>query len=654
MTGAFASAEDERAWTVNFKDSDIQEVIRFVADVTGKTVVIDPRVKGKVKVISAEPLNKDELYNLFLSVLEIQGFTAVEAGNIVRVIPNKEARSSPAPISGRGSGLSDEYSTQVISLKNVSAAKMLPVLRPLVPQQSHLAAYEPGNAIIIADTSANIDRIRALIQKVDREAVEGTDVVELKYAQADEMVRIIGELYPQSSGTAANWLLVGDQRTNSVLVKGPDIDREKIKALIQRMDRPGPQSGNVRVIYLEYADAEALSQVLNNIVQNTNQGGQQQASGSFVRASVEADVDTNALLITAEGETLKTLLSVVERLDIRRAQVLVEAIIVEVNDNAARELGVQWLFQDRHGVYGSSAFSPSGASLRNISGAALSDDDNQLADLTGALAGTGGQTLGFGRVRDDINFNVLLNALQGNTGANILSTPNLLTLDNNSASITVGDNVPFRTGSFTDSGEGSANPFTTIQREDVGISLEVTPHINEGDSVVLEIIQEVSSVNATPIAGAADISTSERRIETSILAEDGETVVLGGLISEDVIERKQKVPILGSIPLLGRAFRNTSTEVTKNNLLVFIRATVIRDEKELTGASAEKYKYIRDKQLARREKGVAHVAKDHLPLLPEWAEKAIAEENGDVGQTDNVIIPETLPPTESGTVETNF
>ncbi len=349
LPGAGYSAEGEKTWTVNFKDSDIHEVIKFVADATGKTVVIDPRVKGKVKVISVDPLNSDELYNLFLSVLEIQGFTAVESGNIVRVIPKKEARSSPAPVSGLRKQANDEYATQVISLKNVSASKVLPVLRPLVPQQSHLAAYEPGNAIIIADTTANIERIRALIQKIDRAAVEGTDVVELKYAQADEMVRMISELYPQKSAAGAtqqSWLLVGDERTNSVLVKGPDIDRDRIKELIGRMDRPGPQAGNVRVVYLEYAKAESLAQILNNIVQNTQKADKKQ-SATAVEASVEADEDTNALLITAEGDTLKTLLSVVERLDIRRAQVLVEAIIVEVNDRAGRDLGIQWLFQDR-------------------------------------------------------------------------------------------------------------------------------------------------------------------------------------------------------------------------------------------------------------------------------------------------------------------
>lgn len=642
---AFA-AEGERTWTVNFRDSDILEVIKFVADATGKTVVVDPRVKGRVQVISAEPLTQQDLYSLFLSVLEIQGFTAIESGNIVRVIPNKEARSSPAPVSDRVSRVDDEFTTQVISLKNVSAAKVLPVLRPLVPQQSHLAAYEPGNAIIIADTAANIARILALIEKIDKAAVEGTDVVELKYAQADEMVRIISELYPQNSSpnSQESWLLVGDQRTNSVLVKGPDIDRDKIKRLIRRMDRPGPQSGNVRVVYLEYAKAESLSKVLTNIVNNTQQGDQKKPGS--VKASVEADEDTNALLITAEGDTLNTLLSVVERLDIRRAQVLVEAIIVEMEDIAGRDLGIQWLFQDKHGVYGSSSDATSNANILGaVSGAALGDDDDELlTNLAGALSNIPGQTLGFGRVRDDLSFNVLLNALQEDTGANILSTPNLLTMDNSAASIMVGQNVPFVTGSFSSTGNGSGvtNPFQTIQRENVGITLEVTPHINEGDSVVLDIAQEVSSLSGATNINASDIITNERKITTQILADDGEIVVLGGLIKDDVQEFKRRVPVLGSLPLLGALFRSTSTSVVKTNLLVFIRATVIRDNKEMSGATAEKYRYIRDQQLAKRDRGVSWLADDRLPVLPEWKEHQERKESA----PQQLIVPETLLPEE--------
>lgn len=615
---------EEPTWTVNFKDSDIQEVIKFVADATGKTVVIDPLVKGKVKVISTDPLNQQQLYDLFLSVLDIHGFTALQNGEVVRIIPSKEARSTPMPLSDRVETSNAGYITQVIPLHNVSANKVLPVLRPLVPQQSHLAAYEAGNAIVIADTAANVARIRSLIARIDQASVVETELVKLKYAQADELINVLNQLNKQEAGQAGagqKQQMVADKRTNAVLIRGDDLARQEMKTLIRRLDQPGPQTGNVRVVYLEYANASSVAKSLTNVIQNMHGSGGAAKGGSATatRATVEADEDTNALLITAEGDMLESLLQVVKRLDIRRAQVLVEAIIVELEDTQGRDLGIEWLFQNDSGAFGSSAQSPS--TLKGVASSALSDDANSQGGLADALTSITGQTLGVGRVTDSLSFSVLINALEANTNANILSTPNLLTMDNHPAAITVGQSVPFVTGQFTNTGDSTnpQNPFQTIERESIGINLQVTPHINEGNTVLLEVVQEVSSLTNTILS---DVVTNERKIDTQILVDDGETVVLGGLIKDDLQDVEQRVPVLGSIPLLGRLFRSTSTELRKTNLLVFIRAKIIRDGKELVGATAEKYRYIREQQQQFQEDSNNWLGKDVVPVLPEWQAQA--------------------------------
>jgi general secretion pathway protein D len=610
-----AQAEQGQKWQINFKDSDIQEVIKFVADVTGKTVIIDPRVKGKVKVISANSLTEQELYDLFLSVLETQGFTAIEVGNIVRVIPRKDARTSAVPVVNNLNFGTDAYITQVIQLYNVSASKVLPVLRPLVPQHAHLAAYEPSNAIIISDTVANIARLRDIIQRIDRAGVAETDVVSLRYAQASDMATMLQQLSKSEKDTPQNTraVIVADQRSNSILVTGDAVRRKQVRELIARLDVSQPQSGNVRVIYLEYADAEEIATVLAKVVSSISkletEGAKKGAQPSAANASVEADPATNSLLITADADTMESLLSVIKRLDIRRAQVLVEAIIVEIRDDLSRELGVEWAAFKQGKVL---AASQNAGVLANVLQGARENDITALASLTG-------QTIGFGGVGSNgVNFAGLINFFQGNSDANVLSTPSLLTTDNNEAQISIGQNVPFVTGSFTASGGDSTDPFQTIQREDVGISLKVTPQINEGDTVILEIEQEVSSISNS--SAASDLITNERKISTKVIAQDGETIILGGLISDDVQQQEQKVPFLGDIPLLGGLFRNNSTSVTKSNLMVFLRATIIRDDKAMAGATGEKYRYIRDQQMKAKANASYLLDEKILPLLPVWDE----------------------------------
>jgi general secretion pathway protein D len=618
-SAVFVSAQSEPAkeveqkWQINFKDSDIQEVIKFVADITGKTVIIDPRVKGKVKVISAHSLSEQELYDLFLSVLETQGFTAIEVGNIVRVIPRKDARTSAVPVENQPNFGSDAYITQVIQLYNVSASQVLPVLRPLAPQHAHLAAYEPSNAIIISDTVANIARLNDIIQRIDRAGVAETEVIPLQYAQASDMATILQQLSNSEKDTPQNtkMIIVADQRSNSILVTGDEVRRQKVRELIARLDVSQPQSGNVRVIYLEYADAEEVATVLAKVVSSISKletdADKKSAQPSAANASVEADPATNSLLITADADTMESLLSVVKRLDIRRAQVLVEAIIVEIRGDLSRDLGVEWAVFKRDKGFTSQN---TGALATVVSGLQAGSVD---------LSSLRGQSIGFGGVDGSgVNFAGLINFFQGNSDANVLSTPSLLTTDNNEAEISIGQNVPFVTGSFTTTTGDATNPFQTIQREDVGISLKVTPQINEGDTVILEIQQEVSSISNS--AGAADIITNERKISTKVIAQDGETIILGGLISDDIQQQEQKVPFLGDIPLLGSIFRSDTTSVTKSNLMVFLRATIIRDDKAMAGATGEKYRFIREQQIKAKANSSYLLDEKILPLLPVWDE----------------------------------
>lgn len=627
--GVFAQ---EQSWTVNFKDTDIQEVIKFMADATGRTIIIDPKVRGPVKVISTKPLNSEELYSLFLSVLDVHGYTAVDSGGVVRIVPNRDARSLPVPSESETSTIDDTYVTQVIQLKNISAAKVLPTLRPLVPQHGHIAAYDASNALIITDTRANIVRLNEIIAKIDQAAVIGTDLIQLRYAQATDVVSIITTLEkpdPNRGTTSAPIVVVADKRINGVIISGDDLQRQRIKLLIDRMDRPQAKNSNMRVVYLKYARAEEVSKVLTGMVQNLTQNKPAtEGAASTTSTGIQFDVDTNAVLLTADSDTMESLLTVIESLDIRRAQVLVEAIIVEIEENSGKELGIEWMYRDSdYGFGGSARGSSGGGIIGGLAGAALDESDAGLASLASGIGGITGQVFGIGRLGERTDFLGILKMLQSNSKTNILSTPNLLTTDNHEASISVGQEVPFETGSYTSTGGGASNPsspFTTVERRDVGVQLTVTPHVNDGDSVVLDIAQEVSSLsNVDSVDG---VVTNKRTIETQVLAENGQVVVLGGLIKDDVQSSEQRVPILGSIPVLGHLFRSQSSRVVKTNLLVFIRATVVEDAQMMVGATAEKYSAIRDIQIEQRRKSGLLLNSREIPVLPEWIDESILQQ----------------------------
>ncbi len=621
------SAQD---YTVNLKDTDIQELIKFVAEVTDTTIVVDPAVKGKVKVVSTNPVSSAELYELFLSILEVHGYTAVRSGGVVRVIPSKDARSSPVRVRDPDEvQQTEEYVTQVIRLNNISAAKLIPVLRPLVPQQAHMAAYAPSNAIIISDVASNIDKIAGIIGRMDKSAIQQTDIIKLRFAVAEDVVKMLDKLKESKAkkNGEEHVLLVADTRTNSVLVTGDEVERARLRKLITHLDTPLEQSGNVKVIYLEYAEATELAEVLTRVMKNISELDPEgkPTRRSADSATIEADEGTNALIITADADEMAALEAVIHRLDIRRAQVLVEAIIVEMEVIDGQDLGLQWLFANSNGSFGSN-INANDLRTQNLANAIFPDQDNDnvelsedldLGDVAGALAGTPGLSLGWGQIDDSLTMVVILNALKETNNANILSTPSILTLDNQEAFITVGQEVPFVTGSFTSTAESADNPFQTIERESVGITLTVTPHINEGDSIVLDISQEVSSLSGLSVA-ATDLITNERKLQTKVLAVDNQVIVLGGLIKDEVQDATQKVPLLGDIPYLGRLFRTDREQVTKTNLMIFLRPTIIRDNAQLAGATGEKYRYIRDQQEIRKAAGLLYLDDEDIPQLEAW------------------------------------
>ena len=583
--------------TLNFSDADLVAVINSVSQITGKNFIIDPRVKGKVTVISSKPLNEDEVYSVFLSVLQVHGFATVPTKNAIKIIPDATAKQNATPLTRGYSEPGDQLVTRVLQINYISAAQLVPILRPLIAQQGHLAAYATTNVLIVSDRASNIERIDRIIQQMDRKSDSDIEIVKLKYAFAAEVVRLLSSVNAAVGGAASGQKnplsgqvkFTADERTNSILISGEKSNRLKYRAIIAALDEPVETSGNTHVIYLHYAEAKNLASILSNVgaevikaeAKNTPVS---KAGASSDSVSVQADETSNALVITAPASVFPSLRAVIQQLDIPRAQVLIEAIVAEILLDTSNELGVQWLIDasPTGDPIAATQFSTGGGSISSIvSGGVLPD----------------GLTLGIGRLDDPkLNFISIIRALAGDSETNLLSTPSIVTLDNQEAEIIVGQNVPFVTGETTSTVGAVANPFRTIERQDIGISLKVKPQINEGNTITLTIEQEVSNVSGSATS-AVDIITNKRSIKTTVQLADGELLVLGGLIDDKVVDTVQKVPGLGDIPILGALFRSTRLTKMKQNLVVFIRATIIKDPDKARALSRRKYNFMRNLQL---------------------------------------------------------
>ncbi len=625
-----AIAQDDGTFTLNLKNADIHSLIQTVSRQSGKNFVVDPRVKARVTVISANPLNDEELYETFLSVLQVHGYSAVPRGDLIKIVPDVNAKQGPVP--NYDGNASDQLVTQVIKVDNVPAAQLVPILRPLVPQQGHLAAYASTNTLIITDRAANIQRLLSIIKDIDRPDKEEVEVVRLNHASAREVIRLLTALQSragQGAGSPTSVRFAADERTNSILLSGENSARVRMRGLISNLDTPVESGGNTRVVYLRYANAADLLQILTGVSAGQAKigtGGDDSTAGaatpaaaapaanangaaaqpqptvptaSIVRRAsqesdtanvdIQADEDTNALIITAPPDEMRSILAVIEQLDIRRAQVLVEAIIAELSENNSSALGVNFA------VDGTEANRP--AAYTNLGGATQQFAATALAAQNGTPSTlANGLSLALGRAGSNgVDFGFLLSAIASDSDNNILSTPTLVTMDNQEAEIVVGQNVPFVTG--TQLSSANNNPFQTIERQDIGISLKVKPQINEGDNIKMEIEQEVSDVSSTSVTGASDITTNKRSIKTTVLVEDGQTLVLGGLIDDQIQDTRDKVPFLGDIPLLGSLFRYRSTSKSKRNLMVFLHPTILRDVKTADYYSRSKYDDLRTAQL---------------------------------------------------------
>jgi len=627
-------------YSPNFKNTEISEFINIVGKNLKKTIIVDPNVRGKITVRSYDLLNEEQYYQFFLNVLQVYGYSAVTMNSgVIKVIRSKDAKASNIPVVEGSPFDGDEMITRVMPVYNVPVRELAPLLRQLndTAGGGNVVSHDASNVMMLTGRAAVVNRLVEIIERVDKAGDEEVEIVKLKYASATELVRIIDSINKSQgkANTAGKSAprVVADDRTNSIIVSGDVKARKRLINLIERMDSELETSGNTRVIFLNYAKSEDLVKVLQGVSASIQAEGKSVTNSRQNKSrdvSIDSHEDSNALVITAEPDMMRSLEEVIRQLDVRRAQVQVEAIIVEVFEGDGTTLGVQWANEKGGGTQftngvvgiGSLAVGAQQAQDQITTVTTVSNDgtpvettDTQLGDFT-TLASLLGGVNGFllGGVKD--GWGAVLQAVSTDTNSNILATPHLTTMDNEEAFFIVGQEVPIITGSTT--GSTNSNPFQSVSRQEVGIKLKVTPQINEGDAVQLLIEQEVSSVSG---ATSVDILINKREIKTSVIVDDGGTIVLGGLIDEDVQESVSKVPLLGDIPILGHLFKSTSTSVRKRNLMVFIRPTIIRDGVTMNEISHKKYQYIRAQQLKRQSQGIPLMPNTDGPSLPEWDDK---------------------------------
>ena len=588
----------EPTWKINTaKNIDIHQFIKQISSITDKTFVVDPKLRGQVTVISDAPLDKDGVYELFLSVLRLQNYTAVPSGNLVKIQQSATGKQAPG-LSGDLESLAPEgLVTRVIRAQNVEATELVKILRPLIPQYGHIGAVVKSNILIISDHADNVARLKKLVKEIDIADEEEVVMLPLKEAWVGNVVALLEKLAPEQIGKGATGpqkvQIIANERNNSLVMKGNKRPLTEVIRLVEKLDKPATTADSTQVIILKYADATEAANILNALI--TGRRKTEESEQQSEETIIQADPSLNAVVVRTDPGTMGEILDIVEKLDIRRPQVLIEAAIVEVSIDESKKIGIEMAGADaREGSVPLISTSLEGV-IGSLIGGLLPEGESDQVNVLSGLASVSSPTLAAAKIdRDAISFGAVVSALATNSDANLLSTPSILTLDNQEARILVGREVPFRTGSFTTTGDGTSNPFNTVQREDVGVELTVTPHVHNGSEVRLEVAQQITNVINTPVGGNAfaDVVTSKRTIETTILAEDRQTIVLGGLIQDDINISNNRVPFVGDIPLFGNLFKARGKQQVKTNLLLFLRPTVLRTQDDAEDLSASKYNSI--------------------------------------------------------------
>lgn len=662
MPAAHAQDPSANSASLNFVGADIESVIKAIGHYTGTTFIIDPRVKGSINLVSEKPLTKAQAFQLLTSALRLQGYTVVTGGGFTKVVPEADAKLQAGPIQA-GQVRGDQIATQIFRLNYESAANLVAVLRPLISPNNTINANPGNNTLVITDYADNLRRLGKIIASLDGPATGELEVMPIRYAIASDIAIMVNRLMEPAAGggagDAGRTSLLADSRTNSLIIRAPSTARANLaKSLIIKLDTPTAQAGNVHVVPLRNADAIKLAQTLRAVVtsdsattggtqtasssqpppsqmQGQMQGQQQNAGGAGLQMApsassqsqpttlpaggaagfIQADQATNTLIITASEAVYRNLRAVIDQLDSRRAQVYVESLIVEVSAAKAAEFGVQWL-----GLSGDSS-----SNYRVGGGTSFSSGGNNILSLASGLASSAtspvlpgaGLSLGiFRQINGQLGLGALARALESDSGANILSMPNLITLDNEEARIIVGQNVPFLTGQFTTAASGGGagvNPFQTIERKDIGLSLRVRPQISEGGTVKMAIYQETSNVLSE---GPSGIVTSKRAIDTNVLIDDGQILVLGGLIDDSMTDANEKVPGLGDLPVIGNLFKYQTRKRTKTNLMVFLRPTIIRTNEQSVSVTGDRYDFIRGREVSAQPTGPSMLPAMESPMLP--------------------------------------
>lgn len=624
------SANSRATITPNYKDADLAQITEAVSAVTGKTIIIDPRVKAQVTMLSSTPMSPNAFYEAYLSILQVHGFVAVPSGgSTLTIIPDANARQVPAnDLPGSINSNSSELVTQVITVRNVSAAQLVPILRPLVATYGNLVAYSASNMLVITDRANNVNRMLRIIERIDKTTDDNYEIIQMQNATAAEIIKVVNSLSasgatPQATDGGQPLKVVADDRTNSIIISGDKAAQLRIRTLITYLDTPLQSGSNTKTRFLEYADAETMANSLKAQIQGITQAATGAATAGSTTSSASnsvsiwADKATNALVVSAPPKIMEQIMAIVDTLDIRLANVKLEAIVVEVSASKSAELGVNWaLYGNGDSNVPAAIFNGGNTPISTVAGAALTKNFSALPT---------GTTLGVGRIIDSgVSFAAILHALQEDGNTNIISTPSITTQDNKEAKIEVTQQVPLITGQYTSTGSSSGtssgsnstvNPFTTIQRQDVGTKLHITPKISKGGTITLKITQESSSLSQQT-GDAGSLITNKRSIETQVLVDDGQTIILGGLLDDKVTEGASRVPLLGSIPLIGNLFKASNSKKSKTNLLVFIKPTVMRNAIQASYETNSKYNFVRDMQLNINDGKVTLQPDQDQPLLP--------------------------------------